>query len=90
VLGLGPLSVRPDRQRQGIGGALVHALLGAADALDEPLVVLLGDPRYYERFGFRPAAGYGITPERLQVRTLNAFHPALRGRFRYPAPFDRL
>jgi putative acetyltransferase len=90
ALGLGPLSVHPDRQGQGIGSALVHALLGAADALDEPLVVLLGAPRYYARFGFRPATGYGIEPERLQVRTLDAFDPGMRGRFRYPEPFDRL
>src|SRR5262245_46253050 len=31
ALGLGPLSVRPDRQRQGVGSALMHAVLGAAD-----------------------------------------------------------
>ena len=42
VLALGPLSVRPDRQRSGVGQALMHAVLGAADALGEPLVVLLG------------------------------------------------
>ncbi|HEY3750045.1 MAG TPA: GNAT family N-acetyltransferase [Pseudonocardiaceae bacterium] len=38
VLGLGPLSVHPDHQRRGVGSALVHAVLAAADALDEPLV----------------------------------------------------
>ena len=36
ALALGPLSVRPDSQRRGVGSALVHAVLGAADALDEP------------------------------------------------------
>ena len=95
VLALGPLSVCPDRQRRGIGSALMHAVLGAADALGEPLVVLLGDPGYYARFGFRLAAEYGITPPRpgwephLQVRTLTAYHPPLGGPFRYPEPFDR-
>ncbi len=95
VLALGPLSVRPDRQRRGIGSALMHAVLGAADALGEPLVVLLGDPGYYARFGFRLAAEYGITPPRpgwephFQVRTLTAYDPALAGPFRYPEPFDR-
>ncbi|WP_442791484.1 hypothetical protein [Micromonospora sp. NBC_01813] len=34
----------------------MHAVLGAAEALDEPLVVLLGDPAYYQRFGLRPPA----------------------------------
>ncbi len=62
VLALGPLSVRPDWQRRGVGKALMHAVLGAADALGEPLVVLLGSTRYYPRFGFRLASEYGITP----------------------------
>jgi putative acetyltransferase len=96
VLGLGPLSVRPDWQRRGVGSALVHAVLGAADALGEPLVVLLGSAEYYPRFGFRPASEYGITPQRpewephFQVRTLAAYDPALRGAFAYAEPFDRM
>jgi putative acetyltransferase len=96
VLALGPLSVRPDRQRRGVGKALMHAVLGAADALGEPLVVLLGSARYYPRFGFRPASEYGITPRHpewepdFQVRALTAYDPAVRGQFAYPEPFDRL
>jgi putative acetyltransferase len=96
VLGLGPLSVRPDHQRRGVGLALVHAVLGAADALGEPLVALLGSPAYYGRYGFRPSTEYGIAPphpgygEYFQVRTLSAYEPALRGTFAYAAPFDDL
>ena len=96
VLGLGPLSVRPDRQRSGVGKALVHAVLGAADALGEPLVALLGSTAYYPRFGFHRSSEYGITPQRpeweehFQVRTLTAYDPAVRGEFVYPEPFDRL
>ena len=96
VLGLGPLSVRPDHQRRGIGSALVHAVLGAADALDEPLVALLGSPGYYHRFGFRPSSAYGIAPpdpdwhDAFQVRTLSAHTPALRGTFTFATPFDGL
>ncbi|MBL7499603.1 N-acetyltransferase [Frankia sp. CNm7] len=96
VVALGPLGVRPDRWRGGVGRALVHAVLGAADALDEPLVALLGDPAYYHRFGFRPAEEYGIGAPvpawgaYFQVRTLTAFTPAVRGAFAYPEPFDRV
>lgn len=96
VLALGPLSVRPDRQRNGVGSALMHAVLGAADALDEPLVALLGSTEYYPRFGFRPGSDCGITPRvpawepHFQVRTLTAYHPETRGTFAYPEPFDRL
>jgi putative acetyltransferase len=88
--------VRPDWQRGGAGQALVHAVLGAADVLDEPLVALLGSTTYYPRFGFRPASEYGITPkhpewaEHFQVRALTAYDPAVRGEFAYPEPFDRL
>ncbi|HLL67301.1 MAG TPA: N-acetyltransferase [Micromonosporaceae bacterium] len=93
VLGLGPLSVHPDHQRRGVGLALVHAVLGAADALDEPLVVLLGDPRYYARFGFRLAEEYGIAPPvprwrpNFQARALHTFRGSITGAFRYAEPF---
>jgi putative acetyltransferase len=96
AIGLGPLSVAPAEQRRGVGSALVHALLGAAEALDEPLVALLGDPGYYRRFGFELGTDRGIQPPvpewgpHFQVRTLTAYDPAVRGTFRYPEPFDRL
>jgi predicted N-acetyltransferase YhbS len=95
VLGLGPLSVRPDQQRRGVGSALMHAVIGAADALGEPLIALLGDPGYYVRFGFRLAQEYQVTPpqpqwrEHFQVRTLAGYQPSVRGEFAYPEPFDR-
>ena len=96
VLALGPLSVRPDRQRTGVGSALMHAVLGAGDALGEPLVALLGDPGYYGRFGFRLGRDYQITPPvadwqpHFQVRVLTAYRPSVRGPFRYAEPFDRV
>ncbi|WP_326597960.1 GNAT family N-acetyltransferase [Streptomyces sp. NBC_01803] len=96
AVGLGPLSVRPGHQRRGVGLALVHAVLGAADALGEPFVALLGSPAYYGRFGFGAAAGYGIeAPDPawgpyFQVRPLTAHDPAARGIFRYAEPFDRV
>lgn len=96
ALALGPLSVRPDRQRRGVGSALMHAVLGAGDALDEPLVALLGSPAYYRRFGFRLSSEYQIAPPRplwqphFQVRVLTAYQPGLRGTFAYPEPFGRV
>ena len=96
ALGLGPLGVHPDHQRRGVGSALMHAVLAAADALDEPLVALLGDPAYYTRFGFWPSADYHIMPPvahwqpHFQVRPLTAYDPVLRGTFTYAEPFGRL
>lgn len=93
ALGLGPLGVVPARQRTGVGTALMHAVLGAADALGEPIVVLLGHRDYYPRFGFAPAAAFGIRPpvpewdDHFQARPLTAYSPALRGEFAYAAPF---
>ncbi|MGY1856106.1 GNAT family N-acetyltransferase [Modestobacter sp. SYSU DS0290] len=94
ALGLGPLGVLPTAQRRGVGTALVHALLAVAEACDERLVVLLGAPAYYRRFGFRPAAELGVTApdphwgEHFQARLLGPATPP--GTFRYAAPFDRL
>ena len=95
VLALGPLAVRPDWQRRGMGTALMHAVLGAADALDERLVGLLGNPEYYARYGFRASSEYGILPPKpqwgkhFQVRTLSAYRP-MPGTFTYPEPFNGL
>jgi putative acetyltransferase len=95
-IGLGPLGVLPAWQRRGVGQALMHAVLAAADALDEPVVALLGDPEYYCRFGFAPGVTLGILPpvpeweRHFQVRPLNAWDDSLRGTFRYARAFDRL
>lgn len=91
---IGPLSVRPERQRQGIGGALMHAAIEATDARGEPIILLLGHPTYYPRFGFRLASELGIDPpdERMQgdawmALPLSAYDPALRGRATFPPAF---
>ncbi len=96
ALGLGPIGVLPDLQRSGTGKALMHTVLGAADAAGEPLVALLGSPDYYRRFGFQPSIAVGINPpeaawgEYFQVRTLSAFDPKLTGDFVYARPFHDL
>jgi putative acetyltransferase len=94
LLGLGPLGVAPAHQRDGVGLALMHAVLGAADALGEPLVALLGNPRYYDRFGFVTSTQLGITPpdssygENFQARALTTWSASISGAFRYAAAFD--
>jgi len=54
ALGLGPVAVRPDLQRQGIGSKLINAALDIARVEDIQAVFLLGHAEYYPRFGFRP------------------------------------
>lgn len=62
-LGLGPLAVLPDCQRTGIGSVLMRAGVEACKAQSCDFIVLLGDPRYYSRFGFKPARDFGLTSD---------------------------
>lgn len=55
ALALAPMSVQPDRQRRGIGGALVRAGLDLARIRDWQAVFVLGHPDFYPRFGFSAA-----------------------------------
>jgi len=63
VAGLAPMAVLPARQREGIGSALVRAGLKRCGELGFTSVVVLGHPEYYPRFGFEPAARFGIDSE---------------------------
>lgn len=94
VVAVGPIGVLPEHQGMGVGSALMDALLAAADAADVPLVVLLGSPRYYRRFGFRPAQELRVIPpepdwgDAFQARPLTAYTESVAGRFRYAPAFS--
>ena len=96
VLALGPIGVVPELQRGGVGAALMHAAIGAADALDELLIGLLGHLEYYPRFGFVLGSEVGVAPDEaswashFQVRTLTAWTPKSAGTFRYSDEFYAL
>ena len=55
ALALAPMAVRPDRQRRGIGSALVRAGLDLARDRDWRAIIVLGHKGYYPRFGFSAA-----------------------------------
>ena len=94
VVAVGPIGVLPEHQGVGIGSALMSALLAAAEAADVPLVVLLGSPQYYSRFGFRPAREMGVlSPEpgwgdAFQARPLKAYTPSIAGQFQFAPAFS--
>lgn len=96
ALGLGPISVLPDRQGEGVGSALVHAVVAAAEARGEVLIALLGEPAFYSRFGFRPSTEHRIEPpeaawgEYFQTRLLASPDAAPHGEFAYARPFREL
>ena len=62
-VGLGPVAVRPEWQRRGVGSALVRQGLERCRTLEQRPVfcVVLGDSHFYARFGFRPARTFGLT-----------------------------
>jgi putative acetyltransferase len=95
ILMLSPMSVRTDRQRSGVGTSLIENVLGRAEAMGEPAVMLEGVPAYYPRFGFERASALGFEPPRegipdaaFMVKRLPGYEPALAGRVVYPSTFD--
>jgi putative acetyltransferase len=97
ILNLTPMSVRPDRQRQGVGTRLISDALRRAEEADEPAVMVEGIPAYYPRFGFERASALGfvaahpkIPDEAFMVKRLPGYSPDLAGRIVYPASFDAL
>jgi putative acetyltransferase len=63
IMGLGPMAVVPERQRQGVGTALVDAGLEQCRRLGVDALVVLGHADYYPRFGFTRASHFGIRCE---------------------------
>ena len=63
VITLAPMAVLPAYQRQGVGGQLVRAGIEECRNLGHEIVVVLGHPTYYPRFGFVPAKPRGIECE---------------------------
>jgi putative acetyltransferase len=91
VLQVGPLAVLPSHQGRGMGSALMEETIRIADARGEPLLLIEGNPKYYERFGFTRADAAGIEPppeargpQYFMIRTLATYDPAFRGRAIYP------
>jgi putative acetyltransferase len=92
VLQLAPLAVAPKRQDEGVGSTLTRVSLDIADQRGEPLVLVLGHPEYYPKFGFEPARAKGIEPsipdlpdEAWMVKTLSAYDETLTGTAVFPA-----
>lgn len=95
VLSLAPMAVLPDFQNQGIGSKLVREGLKNCHQLGYEIVIVIGHPDYYPRFGFVPARQKGLeTPfpvpdESFMVLELvpNAL-AGFKGTVKYPPEFD--
>lgn len=86
---LGPLAVRPDRQRSGVGQMLIRSGIELLRERQARGCVVLGDPAYYRRFGFRsdPRLCYAdVPPGYFQQLSFDQEQPA--GAFTYHPAFD--
>ena len=62
-VGLAPVAVAESHRRRGIAAGLVRAGLEACRAAGFGWAVVMGEPAYYSRFGFRPASEFGLSDE---------------------------
>jgi len=92
AVALAPIAVLPERQRRGIGGKLIRYGLDLLRGRGERIVIVLGDPDYYPRFGFsRDKARFlesPFPPEAFMALELQTGAlDGVRGKVRYPAAF---
>lgn len=93
-VGLAPVAVLADHQSSGIGSTLVAA--GLAACWQSAFCVVLGEPAYYRRFGFRPASKFGLSSiydagdAFMALALPHGSLPAGGGMVRYARAFDAL
>jgi putative acetyltransferase len=96
VCTLAPLAVLPAFQRRGVGSALARRGIDVATRLGEDLVILVGHPAYYPRFGFEPASRLGlrcpfpVQDEAFMALRLRPDVPPISGEVVYPPAFQAL
>ncbi|HUY99361.1 MAG TPA: N-acetyltransferase [Thermomicrobiaceae bacterium] len=95
ALTLAPVAVRPEAQNQGVGTALVREGLERARALGHRIVVVIGHPTYYPRFGFAPARPQGLEapfpiadPPFMALALVPGALDGVRGTVVYPPAFE--
>ena len=96
VLSLAPIAILPQYQNRGMGSLLVEAGLKIAENTASPMVIVLGDCKFYSRFGFKPAIDYGIQSdfnvpdEAFMVRLLTKNNKNYSGKIKYPSAFNNV
>lgn len=97
IMGLAPMAVSPEHQREGMGSALVRAGIEQCRQLDFGAVVVLGHPAYYPRFGFSPSTRFCIgceydVPEEvfMAVELKPGYLDGASGKVKYHAAFSKL
>jgi putative acetyltransferase len=87
--GLGPISVQPDLQKQGIGSKLIQEGLAQIRAMGAKSCVLEGDPNYYNRFGFKsyPTLIYECAPAPQYFMAIPFYNEVPNGKVEYHPAF---
>lgn len=67
VIVLAPVAVKSDRQKQGIGSRMIEEGISRCRVLGFNIILLIGHPSYYPRFGFQPARKYGLELKQFKV-----------------------
>ncbi len=86
---LAPLAVTPEAHGRGLGSALVRAGIAAARDAGRETIVLMGNPAYYRRFGFTPAASGALGAPYVALDPAAAL-AGQAGHIRYPGFFRRI
>lgn len=95
VLVLAPIAVRPSCQKQGVGTKLITEAQQRSKELGASLILLIGHPGYYPKFGFKPARAFGIDLLQFEVpdevfmvyEVTGGSLEAVKGELVYPAAF---
>ena len=96
VLALGPMSVVPSQSHRGIGSVLIQSAVARARDMRYQAIVVAGQPEYYERFDFKPAATWKLTSNlRIPADAITAMELvsgalAGGGQVLYPAAFAEI
>ena len=95
ALALGPVGVLPDRQGQGIGSALIREALSRCARAGHRVVVLVGHPGYYPRFGFSASLAKNLTSPYsgeafMALELVPGALCGISGRFEFAPPFERV
>jgi putative acetyltransferase len=94
ALALAPMAVLPEFQNQGVGSALVRRGLEECRQQGHRIVVVLGHPNYYPRFGFSPKLAacldspYAGGDSHMALELVAGALEGLKGRVEYPPPFS--
>jgi putative acetyltransferase len=95
AVALGPVAVHPNYQGRGVGTEIIRAGLDKCRELGYPAAIVLGDPGYYERFGFSAEASAGLCsryagPDWMALELIPGALESVRGEVKYPPPFAML